>query len=150
MRIHLQTKPKGTQSPRVEYDKMIGKVQSESAKPRRCMQSLPLWRQHQLHGERTGGRQKVESIFNIAHSPGQPHMPVYSWIHPLPKPHRWLLRALREPQLPSSDTAPDRPMQPNTLWSWDNMQRARRECHLPMPRWILSKPGHYHRLQARV
>ena len=131
-------------------DKTTGKVQSEPAKPWRCLQSLPLWRKHQLHGERTGGCQKLESTFNIAHPPGQPHMPMYPRIHPLPKPHRWMLRALRESQLPSSDTAPDRPLQPNTLWSWDNMQRARRERHLPMPGRLLSEPRHYHRLQARV
>jgi len=96
------------------------------------------------------GIKKWSLILSIAHYPGKPYMPVHSWIHPLSKPHRWLLRALREPQLASSDAAPDRPMQPNAVWSWDNMQRARRERHLPMPGRLLSKPGHYHRLQTRV
>jgi len=42
-------------------DEIVGQVQSEPAKPGKCMQPLSLWRKHQLYGERTGGDQKVES-----------------------------------------------------------------------------------------
>ena len=65
---------------------LIGKVQSEPAKPGRCMQSLPLWRKHQLYGERTGGRQKVKSMFNIAHFQGNPICQCIPGFIPFPSP----------------------------------------------------------------
>ena len=75
---------------------------------------------------------------------------MYPRIHPVPEPNRRLLRALREPQLPSPDSSTDRPMQPDTLRPWNQMQRARRERHLQMPGRLLSQPRHHHWLQARV